>query len=120
MVADSTAIPPRPALAFFVAVAWIAAVTGVKLAFRDAIGEPTPFLLYFFAVLGAALIGGFTAGLLTTLATVALGYLLFFPDPAAIDATRLLAIAAYAAEGVAITWVSARVVADRRRKQRAQ
>jgi PAS domain S-box-containing protein len=122
MVVDpaTDATRSRPGLAFIVAVAWIAAVTGVKLVFRDAIGEPTPFLLYFFAVLAASLIGGIAAGLLTTFATLVLGFALFFPDPTALDTPRLLAAVAYAAEGVAISWVGARVGADRRRKQLAQ
>ncbi|MFO0577735.1 MAG: DUF4118 domain-containing protein [Polyangia bacterium] len=55
----------------------LAALAGIKLTFTAQIGRPTPFLLFFGAVLCSAWFGGTAAGLLTTLLAALLGNILF-------------------------------------------
>ena len=100
---------PRPLLA---GIAWGALSAGIltlpKLAFMDSIGAPTPFLLYFAAIMLAAYQGGFYAGIVTTLLCAGLS-LLFFID----DSGLLSMLVVFGGEGVAISFVTGRFVSER-------
>jgi PAS domain S-box-containing protein len=94
----------------------LVALTAIKLALIDTIGHPTPFLLYFGAVLVAAWYGGMPAGLVTTGLSGALGYFGFIGGATqagwGVIATQL---AVFCVEGVAIAWIAARLGTARRR-----
>ncbi|MDB4971135.1 MAG: chemotaxis protein methyltransferase CheR [Myxococcales bacterium] len=95
-----------------------AALTAFKLAYRDSIGFPTPFLLYFGAVAASAWYGGLTAGLVTTLVS-GLGANYFFQPPihTFYFATPAIALrfALFAAEGATISWLTAMMQQARQR-----
>jgi PAS domain S-box-containing protein len=101
-----------------VAIAAPLAITALKLAWPEQLGYSTPFLLYF----AATLIGAWSGGLLGGLVALALSVLLgsyFFLEP-----YRTLALggpeawirpAIFVGEGLAITWLTARLQATRAR-----
>jgi len=94
----------------------VAALTATKVAFADVIGDPTPFLLYFGAVLVAAWYGGMPAGLVTTVASAGMCLALFVPDPIGLLWSHALPqVTLFVVEGVAITTITARLAAERRR-----
>jgi len=106
---------PRPLLA---GIAWGALSAGIltlpKLAFMGSIGAPTPFLLYFAAIMLAAYRGGFYAGLVTTLLGAGLSVLFFINDPfGSIGSGLLLTLLVFGGEGVAISFVTDRFVSER-------
>ncbi len=94
-------------------------LTAIKLGFADAIGHPTPFLLYFGAVVAAAWYGGYPAGFLTTLVAGLLGDFLFVlpaheftGGPIAIAQTSLFLV-----EGVVLTMLTARFRGEQERSR---
>ncbi|HYO07601.1 MAG TPA: ATP-binding protein [Tepidisphaeraceae bacterium] len=74
---------------FGAALVLVGVAVALQLALRAVLGGGTPFLLFFPAVVAAALLGGFLAGVLATLASaVAAAY--FFVEP--IDSFRITAV----------------------------
>ncbi len=97
-----------------IGLAALAVLTAIKLAFTDAIGTPTPFLTYFGAVMIAAWYGGMTAGLVTTLAAGALGYVGFIAGRTDMVVERVVAqLAVFGIEGVTIGWLVSRLASER-------
>jgi PAS domain S-box-containing protein len=101
-----------------VAIAAPLAITALKLAWPEQLGHSTPFLLYF----AATLIGAWSGGLLGGVAALTLSVLLgsyFFLEPhrtlalGGLDAWLRPAI--FVGEGLAITWLTARLQAARAR-----
>jgi len=102
------------------AVATIVVVIGVKAVLAPLVGEESPFLLFFFAVLTAAWIGGRGPGLLATgLAAVSSWFFFFEPylsfTPG--DSSQLIRTSIFLVEGVVITLVVAAVEDARRRAE---
>ena len=94
----------------------VGALTLLKLLFRASIGDPSPFLLYFGAVLLAAWYGGRAAGLAITVLCGAIGGAVFIPDPLAELWSRTVPqVALFALEGVTIALLTARLADERRR-----
>lgn len=98
----------------------IAILTIPKMAFIDAIGIPTPFLLYFGAILIATYRGGVVAGVVTTATSAVVTWVLFLET----DATGFLrhdlpALLVFAFEGVCISLVMGGFVVQRRRAEQA-
>jgi PAS domain S-box-containing protein len=92
----------------------VGVLTLIKLLFRDAIGEPAPFLLYFGAVLLAAWYGGREAGLVMTALCGLLVGAVFIPDPLGALWTRTVPqVALFTIEGVAIAVLTARLGDER-------
>lgn len=94
-------------------------LTLAKLAFVDFIGQPTPFLLYFAAILAAAYTGGLGAGLFTTVVSAVVSVGLFV-----VRADNLLThtaprIIVFLIEGLAISFVTDRFTKERPRARRA-
>jgi PAS domain S-box-containing protein len=105
---------PDTVLGLAVGVVALLVVTGLKLLLRDALGEPTPFLLYFVPVLLASLVGGTGAGVLVTIAGGLLAVGLFV-SPAELGVRALvLQIAVFALEGVVVSVLGATVQRERR------
>lgn len=85
-----------------------------KLVFDAHIGEPTPFLLYFGSVLLAAYVGGYVAGLATTVLCSVVSVWLFMPAAAGWwDIVPKLLV--FVVEGVSITLVTGRLIVERKR-----
>ena len=108
---------PRAWRGSVVGILSLAAVTAIKLAFTAQIGRPTPFLLFFGAVLCSAWFGGTAPGLLTTLLAALLGNILFISPlyeltlaPGPIAQTLLFVL-----EGVLITLLTTRLQSERMR-----
>jgi PAS domain S-box-containing protein len=99
-----------------VACAFIALLTALKFLLRSIISEPTPFLLYFTAIVGAAWAGGLSAGVFATLASGLLANHLFIDHGVATIPTRreLVPLTVFVAEGLAIAWVTSRLQRERR------
>ena len=100
----------------------LAGLTAAKLAFSKSIGEPTPFLLYFGAVLVGAWYGRLGGGIIATGAGMLLGNYFFIPPMfhlnlggRAVAQTLLFGI-----EGATITYVTARLQAARLRSAFAE
>ncbi len=94
-------------------------LTGIKLALPDVIGHPTPFVLYFGAVVLAAWRGGIAAGVATTVLAAALGYVGFIVGrdvPTGIAATQ---VAVFGAEALSIAWLTGWSASERARAQAA-
>jgi PAS domain S-box-containing protein len=88
----------------------VVALTAVKLAFRESIGEPSPFLLYFGAVMLAAWYGARPAGLMVTALCGLIGGVVFIPDPiAGLWMRTLPQLAVFALEGTIVTLITARL-----------
>jgi len=94
-------------------------VTVTKLAVAEAIGHPTPYLLYFAAVLAAAWFGGVVAGLTTTALAAAAGYAFFVEPIHGPIAAGFARAAFFLAEGAMITWLTSRLVDAATTAQRA-
>ena len=87
-----------------------------KLLFIDAIGEPTPFLLYFAAIMLAAYQGGLYAGLVTTLLCSGLSVVFFISEPRSpFESSALMMLAVFGVEGIAISLLTDRFVSERTR-----
>jgi signal transduction histidine kinase/PAS domain-containing protein/ActR/RegA family two-component response regulator len=86
----------------------LVALTAIKLAV-PAIGRPTPFLAYFVAVLGAAWLGGLTAGLILTVlvAITGTGWAIAGTPDAEWD-TIALQLGVFCMDGAAVSWLAAR------------
>jgi PAS domain S-box-containing protein len=94
----------------------VGVLTLIKLHFHESIGEPSPFLLYFVAVLLGAWYGGRAAGLLMTVVCALIGGVMFIPDPLLDLWTRTLPqISLFAIEGIAISLITARLADERKR-----
>jgi len=108
---------PRPLLA---GVVWgligALVLTLPKLLFIDEIGEPTPFLLYFAAIMLAAYQGGLYAGLLTTLLCSGLSVAFFIGGAhSPLESRVLMMLIVFGIEGVAISLLTDRFVSERLR-----
>lgn len=87
----------------------VCALTLPKLAFIDVIGRPTPFLLYFAAILAAAWTGGLRAGLAVTALSAAIGAFVFIPHPlASFWGKTLPQLGFFTVEGLAISYLMSR------------
>ena len=97
-------------------------LTSIKLVFYEVIGAPTPFLLYFGAIIAAAWFDGYRGGLLLTLAAALLGGQLFIvaehTEPSDWFAT-LAQVAVFLVEGVVMTAIIARMRAEQTRASSA-
>ena len=82
----------------------VVVATGIKLAFQDAIGAATPFLLYPVIVVAAAWFGGWPAGLATTLGAAFAADTLFTSDVGVLR--RLTQSAAFVLECGLLTWLT--------------
>lgn len=95
-------------------------LTVVKLTFIDSIGYPTPFLLYFVAVVVATYRGGVFAGQVTTLVSAIVSYLLFMDkDPSTFFFRGALALLFFFLEGLCIALVTGGFVVQKRRTLQA-
>jgi signal transduction histidine kinase/PAS domain-containing protein/ActR/RegA family two-component response regulator len=114
-----TSASPRWLVGALFGMVAVASLTALKVAFRDAIGDPTPFLLYFGAALVAAWYGGFAAGLAATSMSAVLGYACFIAgrDPSPIVVATQLSV--FALEGVAISWLTDRLAREHGRAMAA-
>ena len=92
-------------------------MTILKLLFIESIGAPTPFLLYFAAILLAAYQGGIIAGLVTTVLAVVLSAALFIPLDQPFWTYVAPQILVFIVECAAIAVVTHRFVAERSRAQ---
>jgi PAS domain S-box-containing protein len=102
----------------FIGLAAMGVLTVAKLALLSGLGESAPFLLYFWPVLLAAWYGGVRAGVATTFAAALLGAYLSMPMPPAggvLGPKALAQVALFGGEGVVLTLVIARILAERRR-----
>jgi len=92
-------------------------LTAPKLLFSQYIGAPTPFRLYFIAVLAAAWYGGVGAGLVTTAAATALGLFLFVDPRSTLPVVQreIMPAVLFCLEGLAIAIVTARLQRERQR-----
>ena len=115
--------PPRGAArGLFIGLAAMGGLTVLKLALLSELGESTPFLLYFWPVLLAAWYGGVRAGVATTFAAALLGAYLSMPMPmpagsagSVLGPKALAQGALFGGEGVVLTLVIARILAEQRR-----
>lgn len=89
--------------------------TALKLVFVESIGTPTPFFLYFAAVLLAAYRGGVLAGSSTTLLAVVLSSWLFIPSNKPFWSHAGPQVLVFVVECLAITLVTVRFVQERQR-----
>ena len=100
----------------------IVALTSIKLAFYELIGAPTPFLLYFGAVIAAAWFDGYRGGLIVTAAAAVLGGQLFMA-PEHVAPTDWVGsgvrIGVFVLEALVITAISARMRAEQGRAHNA-
>ena len=117
---QGSASPPgfSPALVrgLWIGIFGVGVLTLIKLLLHESIGEPSPFLLYFVAVLMGAWYGGRTAGLVMTAVCALIGGALFIPHPIAELWTRTVPqIALFALEGIAISVITARLAEERKR-----
>jgi PAS domain S-box-containing protein len=118
-----SALRRRPAFVRYgFAVAVVVAVTGLKEALAPLVREESPFLLFFFAVLAAAWIGGRGPGLLAT-GLAALSAWFFFFEPylsfALGDTAQLVRTGIFLIEGSVITFIVTAVQGGRRRAEAA-
>ncbi len=113
--------PPGFSRGVLVGLTSIAVFTGFKLAFMEEIGAPTPFLLYFGAVLAAAWYGGFGAGMLSTLLGAVLGYGLFTESSVQhpISGAVLAQTGLFFVEGSIIALVTSRLQLERLQRARS-
>ena len=94
----------------------VGVLTLIKLLFHESIGEPSPFLLYFGAVVVAAWYGGALAGLLMTGVCALMGGVMFIPHPLLDLWTRTVPqISLFAIEGITISLITARLADERKR-----
>ncbi|MEQ1504338.1 MAG: ATP-binding protein, partial [Myxococcota bacterium] len=110
----AAALPSREvsvARAVAIAAASVGLVTAVKLAVPAALGVPTPFLLYFGAILASAWYGGVVAGAVATGAGAVLGALVFIGarDGYVPTVDGAVQMVAFAAEGAVVTWIVGRL-----------
>jgi PAS domain S-box-containing protein len=113
---------PRAWRGLAVGILSLAVLTLVKLPFAAYIGRPTPFLLYFGAVLCSAWFGGNAAGLITTLLAGLLGNVLFI-SPSLRPSLSIGAIAQlllFTLEGLLITLLTTRLQSERSQAAAAQ
>lgn len=101
-------------------VASLGVVTATKVLTYDYLGEATPFLLYFAAIIGAGWYGGWAGGLLATVLSAMLGAYFFMPrlhaaDP--LDLHTVTRVGAFLLEGTVMTWIMTHLqsVGDRAR-----
>lgn len=98
----------------------IAILTVPKVVFVDAIGTPTPFLLYFAATMAATYRGGVVAGVLTTAVSALVAWLWFMDsNPQGSLVHDLSGLAVFVVEGLCISLVMGGFVVERRRAERA-
>ena len=117
MFPDRSALPqssrdvsPTLARGLWAGIFAVTVLTAIKLAFRTSIGEPSPFLLYFGAVLLAAWYGARTAGLMITALCTLIGGMVFIPHPIIGLWTRTVPqLGLFMFEGVVITVITARL-----------
>jgi PAS domain S-box-containing protein len=93
--------------------------TVVKLAFAESIGSPTPFLLYFAAIMGAAYRGGGLAGLATTILSALVAKVLFMPSGEEELQRELAAVSVFLFEGLCIASVMGGFIVQRTAARRA-
>ena len=91
----------------------IGVLTVPKLAFNESIGAPTPFLLYFAAIIGATYRGGVLAGLMTTVLSGLTAWFCFM-DPNAPGVRELPALIVFSLEGLCISLVMGGFVVQKR------
>ncbi len=91
----------------------------VKLVFSHLLGEETPFLLFFFAVMVATVVGGLGPGLLATaLSALTCDYFFIGPHVLLIQDSEYNArLAAFALEGTAISSLSVAIASARQRAE---
>jgi PAS domain S-box-containing protein len=94
----------------------VGVLTSIKLLFRLSIGDSSPFLLYFGAVLIGAWYGGRAAGLVMTALCALIGGAVFIPEPLTELWTRTLPqVALFCVEGIVIALLTARLANERAR-----
>ncbi|MET0409933.1 MAG: ATP-binding protein [Polyangiaceae bacterium] len=115
MLASPT--PSRPSFrrGALLGIAALAALVLLRLALDGALYRSTPFLLQLIAVLVAAWFGGFGAGALTTALAAGLGYIDLAREPGALLAGVLVHVLVFSSEGLAISWLTARLGRERAR-----
>ncbi len=116
---------PSPFARPVVAIAWtlaaVAVITVVKHLASSYLALPAPYLLYFIAILVAALQGGWPAGLVATFASALLGNY-FFIEPYREFSLTLSSVGRgvlFTVEGVLISFMTARAQVDRHRAREA-
>jgi PAS domain S-box-containing protein len=109
-----SAAPTRAGLAL--AIAAPLAVTALKLALPSYLGHTTPFLLYFAAVLVGAWSGGLAGGISAVALSALLGSALFLPQ---LNWRTTIRPTVFVLEGLAITWLTARLQAEHARALRS-
>jgi PAS domain-containing protein len=98
----------------------VALVTIPKLIFIESIGYPTPFLLYFAAVMVATYRGGVFAGQVTTAICAAVSFALFMkPTLEEFSLREASALLVFCVEGLCIALVTGGFVVEKRKAQRA-
>ncbi len=90
-----------------------------KWAFAESIGAPTPFLLYFAAILGATYRGGVVAGLITTLVASLVSWLFFMGPSASTLSREFPALVVFAVEGLCISLIMGGFVVERQKAAQA-
>lgn len=93
----------------------IALVSSLKL-WLDWLGEPTPFLLYFGAIMLAAWVGGWGPGLLATALSSLIALRFFLPPARSLGSSNpevILQVGVFAVEGILITALCATVSRSR-------
>jgi len=115
--ASSRADAERVLRGLLVGAMGVVALTLLKLLFVTTIGYPTPFLLYFTAALMAAWLGGYVAGVATTVLAAIAGNVVFLGAAPGFDmsAKAIATTLVFVVEGVVLTVIAARLQATRRR-----
>ena len=114
---SSVPSPPSILHGMAVGLGTLAVLTALKLSFNDHFGRPTPFLLYFGAVLSASWYGGRGAGLLTSAAAALLGNFVFMSPHYALSVSEeaLTQTTLFLFEGVVIALVTSWLQRERLR-----
>lgn len=95
-------------------------LTVPKLVFSESIGVPTPFLLYFAAILGATYRGGVIAGLITAVISALVAWRFFIGDESSQSLTRdLVTLSVFFIEATCIALVMGGFVVQRRKAEQA-
>ncbi len=91
-----------------------------RLAFAETIGRSSPFLTYFAAVLVAAWLGGLPAGVCITALSALVGYFGFIArEGGTHGGAASIHMVVFSLEGLAISWLVARIARERWRAVRA-
>ena len=83
-----------------IAVGLVVAATAIRILLDRLIGDATPFITYFPAIMIATLAGGLRAGIAATILSGLASWVLFVPPPAARGATGRPLIAVFAASAL--------------------